>query len=67
MSKTPINEVNVPLKKRKIVRDILKKHGVDCSGVDELDELVILLDQLDYVRKTINASEVFKKVVKSEV
>lgn len=67
MSKTPINEVNVPLKKRKIVRDILKKHGVDCLDTNKLDNLVIILDQLDYVRKTINASETFKKVVKSEI
>lgn len=67
MSKTPINEVNVPLEKRKIVKGILKKHGIDCSDVDELDKLVILLDQLDYVRKTINSSEAFKEAVKSEV
>lgn len=67
MSETPINEVNVPLQKRKIIRDILKKHGIECSDVDELDKLVILLDQLEYVRKTINASDAFKEVVKSEV
>ena len=57
MSETPYDEVYVPLEKRKIIKSILERKGIDCSNIEELDKLVILLDDIAYLKQYIKTQD----------
>ena len=66
MNKVPIKEID-QTEKRKIIRRILEKRGVDCTDTSELEKLVVLLDILEYIKSQIESSNKYKEIVKNEI